>query len=189
MSKYYKVSKVLAVRSFDGPKEFKVRWKGFGSYADSWVQEEDCNSVIKNYAQSSLKGKEISVVMKWVSLYSCRFLLLKPNNFLFSVSAKEKTISYIVYEIGQKLSVRIVPQKSYIRQTTVKVLMDRAVFDDLFGGVSRGRTRFDVTAEDLDLVACLSLLVIFAFLPLLRLRPYGKYLWCCEILRACDYYF
>ena len=47
MSKYYKVSKVLAVRSIDGRKEYRVRWRGFGSAADSWVKEEDCNSAIK----------------------------------------------------------------------------------------------------------------------------------------------
>lgn len=57
MAKYFQVSKVLAVRSVDGHKEYKVRWKGFGSKDDSWVREEDCNSAIKNYAQSSLKGK------------------------------------------------------------------------------------------------------------------------------------
>ena len=35
MSKYYKVSKILAVRSVDGRKEYRVRWSGFGSAADS----------------------------------------------------------------------------------------------------------------------------------------------------------
>jgi len=30
--------------------------------------------------------------------------------------------------------------------------MDREVFEDIFGGVSRGRSRFDVTAEDLDIL-------------------------------------
>ena len=30
--------------------------------------------------------------------------------------------------------------------------MDREVFDDIFDGVSRGRSRFDVTAEDLDIL-------------------------------------
>lgn len=62
MSKYYKVSKVLAVRSIDGRKEYRVRWRGFGSAADSWVKEEDCNSTIKNYGQSSLNGKLIVVI-------------------------------------------------------------------------------------------------------------------------------
>lgn len=57
MAKYFQVSKALAVRSVDGHKEYKVRWKGFGSKDDSWVREEDCNRAIKNYAQSSLKGK------------------------------------------------------------------------------------------------------------------------------------
>lgn len=56
MSKFYKVSKILSVRSVDGRKEYKVRWKGFGSDKDSWVKEEDCNSAIRNYARSSLKG-------------------------------------------------------------------------------------------------------------------------------------
>lgn len=57
MSKYYKVSKILAVRSVDGGKEYRVRCNGFGSAADSWVNEGDCNSAIKNYGQSSLNGK------------------------------------------------------------------------------------------------------------------------------------
>ena len=30
--------------------------------------------------------------------------------------------------------------------------MDQEVFEDIFGGVSRGRSRFDVTAEDLDIL-------------------------------------
>jgi len=62
VSKYYKVSKVLAVRSIDGRKEYQVRWRGFGSAADSWVKEEDCNRAIKNYGQSSLHGKLIVVI-------------------------------------------------------------------------------------------------------------------------------
>ena len=57
MSKYYEVTKILAVRSIDGNKQYLVRWKGFGSKDDTWVPEEDCNSAIKNYARSSLKGK------------------------------------------------------------------------------------------------------------------------------------
>ena len=50
MSKYYKVSNVLAVRSIDGRKEYRVRLRGFGSAADSWVKE------------SSLNGKLIVVI-------------------------------------------------------------------------------------------------------------------------------
>ena len=57
MSKYYEVAKILAVRSIDGSKEYRVRWKGFGSKDDTWVQEDDCNSAMKNYARSSLKGE------------------------------------------------------------------------------------------------------------------------------------
>lgn len=49
MSMYYKVLKVLVVRFIDSRKEYRVRWRGFGSAVDSWVKEEDCNSVIKNY--------------------------------------------------------------------------------------------------------------------------------------------
>ena len=50
--KYYEVSKIVAVCSVDGRKEYRVRWKG-----DTWVPEQDCNSAMKNYAQSSLKGE------------------------------------------------------------------------------------------------------------------------------------
>ena len=56
----------------------------------------------------------------------------------------------MVCEIGQKLSVRTAPEKEYIRRTTVKVPMDREVFEDLFCGLSRSRNKFDVMAEDLD---------------------------------------
>ena len=56
MAKYFEVAKILAVRSIDGRKEYRVRWKGFGSKDDAWVPEKDCNSTIKNYARSSLKG-------------------------------------------------------------------------------------------------------------------------------------
>ena len=59
-------------------------------------------------------------------------------------------IDYLVGEIGQKLSVRTAPEKGYIRRTTIRVPMDVEDFDDLFSGLSRGRRRFDVTAEDLD---------------------------------------
>ena len=59
-------------------------------------------------------------------------------------------IDYLVGEIGQKLSVRTAPEKGYIRRTTIRVPMDLEDFDDLFSGLSRGRRRFDVTAEDLD---------------------------------------
>ena len=48
MSKYYEVAKILAVRSIDGHKEYRVRWKGFWSKVDTWVQEDDCNSAMKN---------------------------------------------------------------------------------------------------------------------------------------------
>ena len=59
-------------------------------------------------------------------------------------------IDYLVGEIGQKLSVRTAPEKGYIRRTTIRVPMDPEDFNDLLSGLSRGRRRFDVTAEDLD---------------------------------------
>ena len=34
MSKYLEVAKILAVRSIDGGKEYRMRWKGFGSRDD-----------------------------------------------------------------------------------------------------------------------------------------------------------
>ena len=51
-----KLCQILAVRSIDGRKEYRVRWKGFGSKDYTWVQEDDCNSAMKNYARSSLKN-------------------------------------------------------------------------------------------------------------------------------------
>ena len=44
MSKYFEVAKILAVRSTDGRKEYRVRWKGFGSKDDAWVPEKDCQN-------------------------------------------------------------------------------------------------------------------------------------------------
>lgn len=63
MSKYYKVSKVVAVRSIDGRKENRERWRGFESAADSWVKE-DWNSGIKNYGQSSFSNGKLIVVIR-----------------------------------------------------------------------------------------------------------------------------
>ena len=69
MPKYYQVSKVLAVRTVNVDKEYLLRWKGYGSKADSWVKEEDCNNAIKNCAASSLEG-ELIVRMNFVFIFS-----------------------------------------------------------------------------------------------------------------------
>ena len=53
-------------------------------------------------------------------------------------------------KIGQKLSTRTTPQNGYVRPTTVKVPMDQRLFEQFFSYVSQGRSRFNVTAEDLD---------------------------------------
>ena len=53
MSKYYEVAKILAVRSIDGRKEYRVRWKGFGSKDDTWVQEDDCKPSKEDLADRS----------------------------------------------------------------------------------------------------------------------------------------
>ena len=53
-------------------------------------------------------------------------------------------------EIGQKLSTRTAPEKGYVRRTTVKVPMDQKFFKELSYSFGRGRSRFNVTAEDLD---------------------------------------
>ena len=63
MSKYYKVSKVLAAGSIEGRKEYRERWRGFERAADSWLKEEDCNSAIKNCGQSSLSNGKLIVVI------------------------------------------------------------------------------------------------------------------------------
>lgn len=47
--------------------------------------------------------------------------------------------------------VRIVLEKGYVRRIFVKVSMDREVFENIFGGVSYGRSRFDVMVEDFDI--------------------------------------
>jgi len=44
-SKYYEVAKILAVRSIDGNKQYRVRWKGFGS-KNKTKKTKHLNSVI-----------------------------------------------------------------------------------------------------------------------------------------------
>ena len=117
MPKYYQVSKVLAVRTVNGDKEYLLRWKGYGSKADSWVKEEDCNSAIKNYAALSLEG-ELIVRMNFV-FSSLLFLLVVTCFLLFIPARKKKVVNYLVREIGQKLSTRTAPEKGYVRRTTV----------------------------------------------------------------------
>ena len=88
MPKYYQVSKVLAVRTVNGDKEYLLRWKGYGSKADSCVKEEDCNSAIKNCAALSLEG-ELIVRMNFV--FSSLLFLLVVTCFLLFIPARKKS--------------------------------------------------------------------------------------------------
>ena len=145
MPKYYSVSKVLNVRTVNGQKEYLLRWKGYGSGADSWVREEDCNSAVKKFAGSTLEGEYILRIFLVPFVIHC-----EPNFFPPFISAREKVINYLVCEIGQKLSTRTAPEKGYVRRTTVKVPMDQKFFEELFYSFGQGRSRFNVSAEDLD---------------------------------------
>lgn len=53
-------------------------------------------------------------------------------------------------EIGQKLCLRTAPEKSYARKVTVKLAIDEEVYQELFGELSHGRKRFDVSPDQLD---------------------------------------
>ncbi|KAL9977749.1 hypothetical protein ACROYT_G015189 [Oculina patagonica] len=75
----------------------------------------------------------------------------KDSSRLIRAQGKEKAIDYLVCKIGKKLSVSA-REKGYIQRTTVKVPMDRDIFEDLFSGLSHGRRRFDVTAEELNIL-------------------------------------
>lgn len=86
MSKYYSVSKVLNVRTVNGQKEYLLRWKGYGSGADTWVREEDCNSAIKNFAGSTLEGEYTLRIFLILSVIHC-----KANVFLCSFQPGKKS--------------------------------------------------------------------------------------------------
>ena len=66
------------------------------------------------------------------------------------ISAREKVINYLVCEIGQKLSTRTAPENGYVRRATVKVPIDQKFFEELFYPFGQGRSRFNLSAEDLD---------------------------------------
>ena len=62
----------------------------------------------------------------------------------------KRPLIYLVFKKGQKLSTRTAPEKGYAWRTTIKVPIERDLFEDLFSALSRGRSRFDVMAKDLD---------------------------------------
>ena len=68
---------------------------------------------------------------------SYRFLMTAITNLNFLTlilfcTEQDKAVEYLACEIGQKLSVRIAPEKGYVGRTTVKVPMDVSVFDEIF---------------------------------------------------------
>ena len=60
MSKYFEVVKILAVRSIDGRKEYRVRWKGFGSKDDAWVPDFILNFDMSAGARARFFGVTIN---------------------------------------------------------------------------------------------------------------------------------
>ena len=84
MPKYYEVSKVLAVRTVDGHKEYLLRWKGYGSRADSWVRENDCNSAIKNFAATTIEGELIVSQLRMTARMSLILFGVYSKSYLFS---------------------------------------------------------------------------------------------------------
>ena len=66
------------------------------------------------------------------------------------------------------------------RGTSAKVPMDREVFENIFGGVSRGRGRFDVTAEDLDINIFPGWMVEACLSTTEAAWPSGLGRWCCN---------
>ena len=59
MSEYLEVAKILAVRSIDGRKEYRVRWKDFRSKDDAWVLEKD-SQIEWNELKSQDRQKTLS---------------------------------------------------------------------------------------------------------------------------------
>ena len=71
-----------------------------------------------------------------------------------SKERREELLGTMSYHTSSKRSppfwLLIGARKLFCFSATVKVPMDREVFEDLFCGLSRGRNKFDVMAEDLD---------------------------------------
>lgn len=100
--KYYRFSKVLAKRTVNEQREYLLRWKGYGSGAESWVREEDCNSAVKKTLPAQLLKVSIFYEESWLHLLH----IVNLTCFSSFISAKQKVIDYLVCKIGQKLSKR-----------------------------------------------------------------------------------
>ena len=96
MSKYFEVAKILAVRSIDERKEYRVSWKDFGSKDDAWVPEQDCQN-----EWNELKSQD-----RLSSAGACAlFFGVTINYFLFN---KEKQVCFFFVRLLSKTKKAIV---------------------------------------------------------------------------------